>query len=207
MICTELCLVYDIAIHVALKVIAFRLRQNGHCFAGIIFKLFFFFIWKLLDVLIKISHKCVGKGPNNHMPALVEIMACCWAFNKPLSQPMMAYFTGVYCIHASLGLKGLWLLNFYSELVVFRFLQKCVCVSIIIKRTLCPYTVWCRYNAVSSLKNPHKRDPIARPLRRGMGCLLWIEPLIYILSQSVQWWVQYHLVYHHAITAPYNGTL
>ena len=128
---------------------------------------------------IQISHKCLSKGPINHMPALVQ-MACCWTFNKPLSEIMMSYFTGAYCIHASLGLKGLRLVNFYSELVVFRFLQKCVCVSIIIKRTLCPYTVWYHCNAVSSLKNPHKRDPIARPLGRDMGCLLWIEPLIYI---------------------------
>ena len=40
------------------------------------------------------------------------------------------------------------------------------------------YTVRCRYNAVTFLTNIHKRHPIARPLRRGMGCLLWIQHLI-----------------------------
>ena len=33
------------------------------------------------------------------------------------------------------------------------------------------YTVRCWYNAVNFLLNPHKRHPIARLLRRAMGCL------------------------------------
>ena len=52
-------------------------------------------------------------------------------------------------------------------------------------------TVWrnhnifllCRHNAVSFLTNIHERRPIARPLERGMGCLLWIQHLIDILLQ------------------------
>ena len=36
----------------------------------------------------------------------------------------------------------------------------------------CNYTVRCRYNAVNFLTNIHKRHPIARPLGRGMGCIL-----------------------------------
>ena len=44
-------------------------------------------------------------------------------------------------------------------------------------------TVRCRYNAVNFLTNIHKRHPIARPLGRGMGCLLWIQRLIHILLQ------------------------
>ena len=35
-------------------------------------------------------------------------------------------------------------------------------------------TVRCRYNAVNFLTNIHKRHPIAHPLGRGMGFLLWI---------------------------------
>ena len=61
----------------------------------------------------------------------------------------------------------------------------------------------CRYNAVSFLKNLHKIHSIARPIGRGMGRLLWIETLIYILSLSVQCCVQYHLVLDRVITAPY----
>ena len=33
--------------------------------------------------------------------------------------------------------------------------------------------------------------PIARLSGRGMGCLLWVQTLIYILAQSPQWCVQY----------------
>ena len=43
-------------------------------------------------------------------------------------------------------------------------------------------TVRCRYNAVNCLTNIHERHPIARPLGRGMGYLLWIQHLIDILS-------------------------
>ena len=39
------------------------------------------------------------------------------------------------------------------------------------------YTVGCCYNAVNVLENPHKRHLIARPLGRGMGCLLWLQTL------------------------------
>ena len=45
--------------------------------------------------------------------------------------------------------------------------------------------VRCRYNAVNFLTNIHKRHPIARPLGRGNGCLLWIQHLIDILPQSL----------------------
>ena len=44
------------------------------------------------------------------------------------------------------------------------------------------YAAQCRYNAVNILKNIHKRHAIARPLGRGMVCLLWIQHLIDILS-------------------------
>ena len=51
------------------------------------------------------------------------------------------------------------------------------------------YTVRCRYNAVNYLRNIHQRHPIhaiARPLGRGMGCLLLVQPLIDILPQFLQ---------------------
>ena len=46
-------------------------------------------------------------------------------------------------------------------------------------------TLWCHYNEVRALKNPYKRHPIARLVRRGMGCLSWIDPLVDIPSHSV----------------------
>ena len=39
-------------------------------------------------------------------------------------------------------------------------------------------TMWCHYNTISFLPNPHKRHPIACPWWRVMGCLLWVQPLI-----------------------------
>ena len=44
-------------------------------------------------------------------------------------------------------------------------------------------TARCRYNAVNFLQNSHKRHPIARPLGRGMRCLLCVQTLVRILSQ------------------------
>ena len=45
-------------------------------------------------------------------------------------------------------------------------------------------TVQCRYNVVNLLTNIHKRHPIARPMGRGMGCLLWIQHLNLIFCLS-----------------------
>ena len=63
------------------------------------------------------------------------------------------------------------------------------------------YTMWCRYNAVSFIPNPHKRHPIAHPLGWGMGCILRLQTLIYILHQSLQCWMQYHITLDRFMTA------
>ena len=52
----------------------------------------------------------------------------------------------------------------------------------------------CRYNAVHFHQNPHIRHPIARPLGRGMGRLLRVQPLIYIQPKFLQWCMQYHVI-------------
>ena len=62
-------------------------------------------------------------------------------------------------------------------------------------------TLRCRYNAVNFLKNIHKRHPIARPLGRGMGCLLWIHHLIHILPEFLQLFMQYITIHDRVITA------
>ena len=59
----------------------------------------------------------------------------------------------------------------------------------------------CRYNAVNFLTNIRKRHPIARPLGRGMGCLLWIQHLIDTLSQFLQLFMQYLTILDRVITA------
>ena len=63
-------------------------------------------------------------------------------------------------------------------------------------------TMWCHYNLVNFLKNSHKIHPIAHPLGRDMGCLLYAPNLIYIWPRSLQWCMQYHLILYHVITAP-----
>ena len=63
-------------------------------------------------------------------------------------------------------------------------------------------TVQCRYNAVSFLRIPYKRHPIICWLGWGMGCLLWVQILIDILLQSLQWCIQYNVILDHVITAP-----
>ena len=49
-----------------------------------------------------------------------------------------------------------------------------------------PCAVRYRYNAVSFIQNHHKWHPIARPLGRGMGCLLCSQFIIDIQPQSMQ---------------------
>ena len=61
----------------------------------------------------------------------------------------------------------------------------------------------CRYNAVNFLPNPHKIHLIARPLGRDMGCNLWFDTLIYILSQSTQCGMKYPVILDRVITALY----
>ena len=49
-----------------------------------------FLEWKW--IAIKISLKFVPKGPIDNIPALVQILAWHWTGDKPLSEPMMAWF-------------------------------------------------------------------------------------------------------------------
>ena len=51
------------------------------------------------------------------------------------------------------------------------------------------------------MTNIHKRHPMARPLGRGMGCLLWIKHLIDPMSQFLQLLVQNLTIFDRVITA------
>ena len=61
--------------------------------------------------------------------------------------------------------------------------------------------VRCRYNAVDFLQNLYKRHTIAPLQGRDMGCLLWVKTLMDILSQSLKWCMQYHVIFDWVITA------
>ena len=73
-----------------------RLRQNDCHFADDIFKCIF--LNENIGVAIKISPKFVPKGPINNIPTLIQIMACCWPGDKPLSEPMMVSLLMHICI-------------------------------------------------------------------------------------------------------------
>ena len=64
-----------------------------------------------------------------------------------------------------------------------------------------PIIVRCRYNAVNFLQSPHKIHPIARPLGRGMRCILWDQTLVYSLPLLLKWCMQYHGISDRVITA------
>ena len=78
-----------------------RMRQNGCHFADNVFKSIFLNenVW----ILIIIALKYVPEGPNNNIPALVQIMAWRRSGDKPLSEPMIVY----WCIYASFGFNEL----------------------------------------------------------------------------------------------------
>ena len=64
------------------------------CITDNIFKRIF--LNENVAILIQISLMIVSKGPIDNKPALVQIMACRRTGDKPLSEPMMAYFTDAY---------------------------------------------------------------------------------------------------------------
>ena len=71
-----------------------RLRQLGSHFTYGTFECIFLNenVW----IPIQISLKFIPKGTINNMPALVKIMAWRRPGDKPLSEPVMAYFADAY---------------------------------------------------------------------------------------------------------------
>ena len=71
--------------------------QNGRHFADTIFSCTF--VNEKCSILIKISLTFVPKCPIDNNPALVQIMAWRWIGDKPLSKPMLTWFTDAYMQH------------------------------------------------------------------------------------------------------------
>ena len=73
------------------------LRQNGHHFSDDIFKCIFLYedVWFSLNI----SLKFVPKFRINNIPALVQIMVWRRVGDKPLSEPMLTWFTDAYTRH------------------------------------------------------------------------------------------------------------
>ena len=74
-----------------------RLRQNGRHFADNLLRCIF--LGRNIWIWIKISLKFVPKGPINDFPALVQTLAWHQIGNKPLSEPMLIWFTDAYVRH------------------------------------------------------------------------------------------------------------
>ena len=81
-------------------------RQNSRHFPDNIYKCIFLNenVW----ISIKISLKFDPKGPNNNIPALVQIMAWRRPGDKPLSEPMMVSFRTHICVTRPQWLNDLW---------------------------------------------------------------------------------------------------
>ena len=73
-----------------------RPRQDGRHFPDDIFKCIF--VNENLWISINISLKIVPKGPINHIPAMVQIMAWRRPGDKPLSEPMMISLPTHICV-------------------------------------------------------------------------------------------------------------
>ena len=82
-------------------------------------------------------------------------------------------------------------------------------------------TVRCRCNAVKFLINVHKRHPIARPLGRGVGCLLsnpasdWYSATVPVIIYAISCYIRpryngtrlYYLIFKLSSTFVYMATL
>ena len=56
---------------------------------------------KIFNFPLKISLNVIPYGPIDNKSALVQIMAWRWTGDKPVSEPMMAYFTYAYMPHSA----------------------------------------------------------------------------------------------------------
>ena len=75
-----------------------------------------------------------------------------------------------------------------SHLQIFNRKRQQGCIVLRIIETLMQNdllnTVRCCYSVVNFLHNIHERHPIAHPSGWGMGCLLWVQPLIDVWRMS-----------------------
>ena len=98
---------------------------------------------------------------------------------------------------ATWSIKPKWTTGKINMCTVMKFAHRPARFHVGQVRPLCRYeitfqtAVLYRYNAVNFQINFHKRQPIARPLGRGMVCVLWVHHLIDILPQFLQLFIQY----------------
>ena len=102
-----------------------RLRQDGHHFPDDIFKCIL--LNKDVLILLDISLKFVPKGQINYIPALVQIMDCCQANYKPLSELLMVNLLMHICITWSQWVNAacVWHIPGYKEINLFYHVFEC----------------------------------------------------------------------------------
>ena len=66
-----------------------------------------FLEWKFIN-FIKILLKFVPKGPINNIPALIQIMACRWPGDKPLSELMLVSLLTHRCVTRPQCVNAYW---------------------------------------------------------------------------------------------------
>ena len=93
-------MVFSNSLHSYLNILG--LGQNDLQFADNFLRLIF--LYENCCIFIQISFDFVPEGPINNQPALVQIMVQHQTGNKPLPEPMMVKFIGIY---VSLTLKML----------------------------------------------------------------------------------------------------
>ena len=83
-----------------------RPRHDGRHFADDIFKCIFLNenVW----IPIKMSPTFVPKGPNNNIPAMVQIMAWHHPSDKPLSEPMVVSLPTHICVTRPQSVNDIW---------------------------------------------------------------------------------------------------
>ena len=93
---------------------------------------------------------------------------------------MASLFSGGYEWNGPKTIQQQIMTNFKTcaWLLGYSYTSDCICRSWTVRHanSMLPCTVWCRYNVVNFLQDPHKWRPVARPLGRGMGCLYGFKP-------------------------------
>ena len=145
--------------HCFVLLYTWKLRQNGFKFADNIH----FLHWKLVVIWLhnkriyiyelyeKITLKYVHKSPIANKPTLVQIIAWCQTGNKPISEPVMAYF-GVTYIRYPQWVKSaetfglLWFIYSYlSGLLHYRNLGSYIIVPVLVKQ---PCGIWVTWTSI-----------------------------------------------------------
>ena len=96
-----------------------RPRQHGCHFADDTFKRIF--LNENFTISMAILLKLVPRGPNNNIPAFVQIMAWRRPGDKPLSEPMMVSLTMHICVTRPQWVNTASMLIARSNFLIFQF--------------------------------------------------------------------------------------